>query len=104
MAEYIEREATSIAACNGCNEQFGEEPCEPSECCLLFSIKTLPAADVVPVRHGRWMLIEYPYGQKTYLCSECKDDEWWKGKYAYGDELYCPHCGAKMDGDDGREN
>lgn len=56
------------------------------------------AADVAPARHGRWTLIEYPYGQKTYICSECKDDDWWNGRYAYGDEQYCPNCGAKMDG------
>lgn len=61
-------------------------------------IKGLPATDVAPVRHGQWILIEYPYGQKTYICSECKDDDWWNGRYAYGDEHYCPNCGAKMDG------
>lgn len=60
----------------------------------------IPAADVQPVRHGRWILAEYPYGQKTYLCSECKDDDWWNSKYAYGDERYCPNCGAKMGGED----
>lgn len=59
-------------------------------------IDSVPAADVQPVRHGRWLLIEYPYGQKTYICSECKNDDWWNGRYAYGDEHYCPNCGANM--------
>lgn len=68
----------------------------------LLDFNKIPytAADVAPVRHGRWMLMEYPYGQKTYICSECKDDDWWNRRYAYGDERYCPNCGAKMDGGD----
>ena len=49
MSDYISREAAVEAACRGCNEQFGEEPCEPNECCLLFAVKTLPVADVRPV-------------------------------------------------------
>ena len=54
-----------------------------------------PAADVAPVRHGRWVCI----GNKPHLiygCSECGD------QWGYGSMLhmkYCPHCGARMDGD-----
>ena len=54
------------------------------------------AADVVPVRHGRW---EKQSG--LYSCSECGTTcpydvqadviEYWACNY-------CPHCGAKMDG------
>ena len=41
--------------------------------------------DAAPVRHGRWI---------DERCSIC-------GKYVYvGDtDDYCPHCGAKMDGE-----
>lgn len=47
-----------------------------------------PAADVEPVRHGRWI---YLATRGAYFCSECKGVE--------DDALspYCPHCGAKMD-------
>ena len=56
-------------------------------------VSRLPAANVVPVRHGRWI------NENFYThCSAC-------GKMAiydkYGQEFesdYCPHCGAKMDG------
>lgn len=48
------------------------------------------AADVEPVRHGRW--IECNYGL-TFECSECK----YPTEYSLTD--YCPNCGAKMDGD-----
>ena len=58
-------------------------------------IKKSPTADVVEVRHGRWI------NENFYThCSAC-------GKMAiydkYGQEVesdYCPHCGAKMDGGD----
>ena len=52
----------------------------------------LPAADVVPVRHGRW--ISEP-GHIPH-CSEC-------GRYSddadTGEAICCPFCGAKMDKD-----
>lgn len=98
MAEYIEREAAEKILYDGCHTSNGRE-CPDDVVELWHMVQAIPAADVVPVRHGRWLLIEYPYGQKTYLCSECKDDSWWNGRYAYGDELYCPNCGAKMDGE-----
>ena len=62
-------------------------------------IKALPAADVAPVVHGRWLpIVSY---NNTYKCSEC-------GRLLVDitDGLnmvakhypYC-HCGAKMDGE-----
>ncbi len=57
-------------------------------------IEELPAADVVPVRHGRWIKKQekdtfagYLY---SYECSEC-------GRVKQRKEPYCPKCGAKMD-------
>lgn len=64
----------------------------------MNAILTIPAADVVEVRHGRWIVPErimYRYPQ--YVCSECQKDEYWKGKFSHGNEYYCPNCGAKMD-------
>ena len=62
---------------------------------IIDAFDYLPAADVEPVRHGRWI------NENFYThCSAC-------GKMAiydkYGQEFesdYCPHCGAKMDGGD----
>ena len=68
--------------------------------CIASEISGLPAADVVPVRHGRW-IDAYPdiesnpmfmYG----ICSECGFEQ---GISKYLN--YCPNCGAKMDGGDG---
>ena len=53
-------------------------------------IKAIPADDVAPVRHGRWLDME-----TEPKCSVC-------GKYSANDKYatiyyaYCPHCGAKM--------
>ena len=52
---------------------------------------SIPAADVVPVRHGRWI----PYNVKDclYVCSECHS-------LPKDRTRYCPNCGAKMDGEE----
>lgn len=58
---------------------------------LPAQIDLIPAADVVPVRHGRW--IELENGDcKCSLCG-CYHHTW----EAHG--YYCQHCGALMDKD-----
>ena len=56
-------------------------------------IRSLPSADVVEVRHGRWIGVQLG----DMRCSLCKE------VYSVcagllGDYNYCPNCGAKMDG------
>ena len=63
-----------------------------------FAIWEVPAADVEPVRHGRWIHVP---GKQTRICSRCETDE----PYKFADEdtdiySWCPHCGAKMDEED----
>lgn len=53
-------------------------------------IESLPAADVAPVRHGRWLCVDTDTEQ-FFLCNRCKKKEYWESNY-------CPNCGAKMDG------
>lgn len=53
-------------------------------------INAIPAADVAPVVHGRW--IEENGFQ---ICSECGEEHAWDEYRA----AYCDVCGAKMDGD-----
>ena len=56
------------------------------------------AADVAPVRHGRW--IEPPrlyYGAKQYECSLCYSDTFWNKHSITEKYPHCPNCGAKMD-------
>ena len=52
----------------------------------------VPSADVAPVRHGRWVVIDAEEPRR-YGCSECKRLSWHM-------ENYCPNCGARMDCED----
>lgn len=81
MAEYIEREALRDALYD-------------ADEITMAGVKILnqfPAADAVPVRHGRW---EYNGIPESVLsrCSECG--------IVYGSTSfnYCPNCGARMSG------
>ena len=85
MAEYIERE-TAVAwfmPYAHAGESIDAD-------IVISDIKGMKAADVSPVRHGRW-LPQVVLGQKAWDCSECKTlgSPHWK---------WCPVCGAKMDG------
>ena len=61
-------------------------------------VKTLisrqKAADVAPVRHGRWVEQEKCTFGVFYDCSICGDRILDNG-HSWN---YCPNCGAKMDG------
>ena len=58
-------------------------------------LRKLPAADVAPVRHGRWALNK-KYGD--YECSECGQGDVKAMDFTNLKMRYCPHCGARMDG------
>lgn len=58
-------------------------------------INAIPAADVAPVVHGRWVLFHSEAAGDIQYCSACEI-----GFDAKTD--YCPHCGAKMGGGDDR--
>lgn len=49
MAEYIERESLMKRFCERCNEEMADSPCEPPDCFAREVIKTITAADAVPV-------------------------------------------------------
>ena len=93
MAEYIEREAAIRALLNDAPEQVGYSREDAADC-----ISYMDAADVAPVRHGRW--IETPrlyYGAKQYECSLCYSDTFWNKHSIYEKYPHCPNCGAIMD-------
>lgn len=97
--EYIEREE-ALSAIKQAFEK-GERP--------SLYIKCIPAADVAPVRHGRWTFgkdLPDSFGSmnknKYHLyCSECRHQAF--NKSADNDcdfdedTPFCPWCGAKMD-------
>ena len=87
MDEYINREAVYeyFDKCNSENPKW-----TPSRVKTLISRQK--AADVAPVRHGRWIIDSV--GGKI-ACSDCGCIY-----LGYNGRLipyYCPKCGAKMD-------
>lgn len=56
-----------------------------------------PAADVAPVRHGRWVHdgFDIPHGIDWMHCSICNRRE---PHVPAAMTPYCPGCGSKMDG------
>ncbi len=99
--EYIEREAVAnavkkwlgMAKCPYITGSYNQGEIAAYET-ALDEIITIPAADVVEVRHGRWIKIEGL--SSDYCCSEC-NKQWWT---PFPEEMhYCPNCGAKMDGE-----
>ena len=66
----------------------------------INELKGLPSVDAVPVVHGRWVEIDEGDGDYTYDCSLC-GFKWFlvDGTPLENGMKYCPHCGAKMDGE-----
>lgn len=65
----------------------------------IGELDKIPAADMQEVKHGEWINIESSATQthKAYKCSNCKRLQY----YIPCDRpMYCPCCGAKMDGRD----
>ena len=108
MDEYIKREAAiayireQSEECQKAFEELGGESGIYADAYndLAEDFYRIPAADVAPVVHGRWSDAGFgelpkhaPYG---WACSVC-------GGISFNNEyIYCPNCGAKMNG--GNEN
>ena len=89
MTEYIERKAL-------------RDTLYDADAITMSGVKILnqfPAADVAPVRHGRWVQVivhvEFEDGfvdRVEEYCSACHEPNERRCTY------FCPNCGAKMDG------
>ena len=111
MAEYIEREEllrieklldTEVLRASKTASNIYDQ--------ILYDIENFPAADVVPVVHGKWL--DFYKDFSTAECCKCGElfevssgreakkafFELFKGFYKY-----CPNCGAKMDLEDENE-
>lgn len=109
MAEYIER----VALTSGIDAERERNKQKANGQLDLYGIGynnglamaatmiiTAPAADLEVVKHGRWekRFCHKVFGYYQYICSECKDDEYWNNNVVNRRDNYCPNCGAKMDG------
>lgn len=99
MDEYIDREA----AFDAITDLAGKAPTRSAYEAVWKSarvLKKIPAADVVPVVHGRWEQDAdgdwycTNYDEVVAICDSGKNRTYRKP--------YCPDCGAKMDGGDGQ--
>ena len=82
------------APCKGQGGDLGGDWCRS---CVINSVleklREFPAADVAPVRHGRW-IEDHDYLKRP----ECSVMVKWDFTFFdIGDWNYCPNCGAKMD-------
>lgn len=108
MKTYIERAAVEKFIEDGLNnpdknKAFGHDAIE-----IMAEIHYMPAADVAPVRHGRWIEDERTYpgpGLKNNLCSVCGEiaGSWKEGLEPGRKWAYCPNCGARMGKEDEHE-
>lgn len=101
MPEYIERQAAIDAVMAVYVRTAGyktrERVLETRE-----AIQKLPAADVAPVVHGRWIEKSAPARKIYFECSHCGAQE---NKHTAIKGYYCWRCGARMDGgDDAKES
>lgn len=100
MTEYIDRQALlkkyckepQKGDCKRC-DWYGDTWCRGE----LYGVQIaeFPAADVAPVRRGRWLTA----GSNIWWCSACEND--WlfhEGTPEENEAYFCPYCGAKMDG------
>lgn len=96
MAEYIEREAAIKDICNRLSNEYGVYSV------VKNLINHVPAADVAPVRHGRWIEVKgftgveaFGYREECvdgFACSVCgKEVDVSEGYFNF-----CPNCGADM--------
>lgn len=121
MAEYIERTSELLLAANAGARAientkryhgaiYTRDVFDPNKAEIAYlqaakvlrDVEDAPAANVVPVVHGRWISWEeagnFVSSPDRHECSSCHDAA---QVLVNGIELlsdYCPNCGAKMDG------
>ena len=79
-----------------------------------INLERLPVADVVPVKHARWIQKEYwrplawdsspldwdNYDEKTHsekdFCWHCSNCDYERSRSVEPKDRYCSNCGAKM--------
>ena len=93
MAEYIERSALMQFPIrrNYYDRKNGNKHFINGIESVLEYAENLPAADVAPVVHGKWIREDNSLG---WVCSRCGRGV---NTNPEGIDLYCYHCGAKMD-------
>ena len=94
MVEYIDRESVMNLVDRGFlvgNGNYNK---------VKKWINEIPAADVHPAEYGEWTAEgNDEYGNYWDECTACRKSVWFP-PFVKNDYKYCPHCGAKMDGEE----
>lgn len=92
MEKYIN--IKQLYQCETCSHHFSGKCDTWCECGESYrpAMVLLNIIEAEEVRHGEWIYDHWC----EFKCSEC--GEWSNSKPYKGRELYCPNCGAKMDG------
>ena len=95
MAEYIDRTALGIGYADP--KAFINPAHAEGWNTAIQIINEAPSADVAPVRHAKWVLIDECVNEGVY-CSNCHK-KIYRTEYANQKvkSNFCPNCGAKMD-------
>ena len=103
MSRYIDVEKLKEELDNfiSTSQTYTEYDCGYDDCftAIQDTLADIPTADVVEVRHGKWLTWEeqFPDRKPTkknslgVFCNNC---------HSHADNMtdYCPNCGARMDG------
>ena len=95
MSDYIEREKVlryqdelEPCICRSIGQDATELFTATRDSSLINYIQSIPAADVRPVRRGKWI----DDGSGCVVCSECGEEHEW---YTFRAN-FCDNCGADM--------
>ena len=99
MADYIKRE-DAVCAIRGFSKTAVGIATEALVWAENVILDIVPSADVAEVKHGEWLPKEGYDGDIYWDCSNC-GESWTTidGEPFDNGMNYCPHCGARMDGE-----
>lgn len=95
MDKYIERKAIieKLNEIGGCDatDDWGKGWDKAIDTAVKV-VEKLPAADVAPMKHGRWSHL----GGDEWCCSNCGHIVTTEGSWERPWQKFCPNCGADM--------
>ena len=99
MADFIKREEAINFARSSAGAAYNRDDFYAYRALndFIVTLISIPAADVVPVRHAKWVLIDECVNEGVY-CSNCHK-KIYRAEYANQKvkSNFCPNCGAKME-------